>query len=92
MVLTEQHLMQTNLHNATKLKKIIQDGKDHVVESDLRLRIQPLKELVASTIDQLHAVFDTSVFINICRGFWDRTGQVGSFFKSIFIIHIISHH
>lgn len=65
----------TNLHNATKLKKIIQDGKDHVVESDLRLRMQPLKELVASTIDQLHAIFDTSVFINICRGFWDRTGQ-----------------
>ncbi|KAL1568093.1 hypothetical protein AAHA92_03497 [Salvia divinorum] len=65
----------TNLHNATKLKKIIQEAKEHLIESDLRQRMQPLKELVASTIDQLHAVFDTPVFINICRGFWDHTGQ-----------------
>ncbi|KAG6384861.1 hypothetical protein SASPL_153680 [Salvia splendens] len=64
-----------NLHNATKLKKIIQEAKDDVIESDLRQRMQPLKELVASTIDQLHGVFDTPVFINICRGFWDHTGQ-----------------
>lgn len=81
-MVSEFLVMQTNLHNATKLKKIIQDAKEHVIESDLRLRMQPLKELVATTIDQLHGVFDTPVFINICRGFWDRTGQVGSFCKA----------
>lgn len=69
-------VMQTNLHNTTKLKKIITDAKEHVMESEFRQRMQPLKELVATTIDQLHDVFDTPVFINICRGFWDRTGQV----------------
>ncbi|KAG8373426.1 hypothetical protein BUALT_Bualt11G0023000 [Buddleja alternifolia] len=65
----------TKLHNITKLKKIIQDAKENVIESDLRRRMQPLKELLASTIDQLHAVLDTQVFLIVCRGFWDRMGQ-----------------
>ncbi|KAI3462116.1 hypothetical protein Pfo_018779 [Paulownia fortunei] len=65
----------TKLHNATKLKKIIQDAKENVVESDLRRRMQPLKELLAGTIDQLHAVLETQVFVIVCRGFWDRMGQ-----------------
>ncbi|KAL0396508.1 UNVERIFIED_CONTAM: hypothetical protein Scaly_0099200 [Sesamum calycinum] len=65
----------TKLHNATKLKKIIQDAKENVVESDLRRRMQPLKELLASTIDQLHAALETQVFVIVCRGFWDRMGQ-----------------
>ncbi|KAL3838634.1 hypothetical protein ACJIZ3_023225 [Penstemon smallii] len=65
----------TKLHNATKLKKIIQDVKDNVMESDLRQRMQPLKELLSSTIDQLHIVLETQVFVIVCRGFWDRMGQ-----------------
>ncbi|KAK6154180.1 hypothetical protein DH2020_013819 [Rehmannia glutinosa] len=65
----------TKLHNATKLKKIVQDSKENLVESDLRRRMQPLKELLSGTIDQLHAVFETQVFVIVCRGFWDRMGQ-----------------
>ncbi|KAL3630486.1 hypothetical protein CASFOL_023470 [Castilleja foliolosa] len=65
----------TKLHSATKLKKIIQDAKENFVESDFRHRMQPLKELVSSTIDQLHAVFETQVLVIVCRGFWDRMGQ-----------------
>lgn len=68
--------VQTKLHSVTKLKKIIQDAKESVVESDLRQRMQPLKELLANTINQLHAVLETQVFVMICRGFWDRMGQV----------------
>lgn len=75
--------MQTKLHNATKLKKIIQDAKENVVESDLRRRMQTLKELLVSTIDQLHAVLETQVFVIVCRGFWDRMGQVESCLKHI---------
>ncbi|PIN16970.1 hypothetical protein CDL12_10361 [Handroanthus impetiginosus] len=71
----EKLVENTKLHNATKLKKIIQDAKENVVESDLRRRMQPLKELLAGTIDQLHAVFETQVFLIVCRGFWDRMGQ-----------------
>lgn len=65
----------TKLHSVTKLKKIIQDAKESVVESDLRQRMQPLKELLANTINQLHTVLETQVFVMICRGFWDRMGQ-----------------
>ncbi|GFP85845.1 hypothetical protein PHJA_000728300 [Phtheirospermum japonicum] len=59
----------------SELKKIIQDAKENFVESDFRHRMQPLKELLSSIIDQLHAVFETQVFVIVCRGFWDRMGQ-----------------
>ncbi|GFP83698.1 hypothetical protein PHJA_000513300 [Phtheirospermum japonicum] len=65
----------TKLHNVTKLKKIIQDTKENVVESDMRRRMQPLKELLANTIDQLHSVLESQVFLIVCRSFWDRMGQ-----------------
>ncbi|CAN4114847.1 unnamed protein product [Withania somnifera] len=65
----------TRLHSPTKLKKIIQDAKEGTQESDLRVRIQPLKDLLDNAIEQLHMVFETQVFIIICRGFWDRMGQ-----------------
>ncbi|KAK9284724.1 hypothetical protein L1049_023901 [Liquidambar formosana] len=65
----------TRVQSATKLKKIIQGSKETVVESDVRSRMQPLKELLAKTIDHLHIVFETQVFIAVCRGYWDRMGQ-----------------
>ncbi|KAL6552141.1 hypothetical protein OROGR_008295 [Orobanche gracilis] len=65
----------TKLHSVTKLKKIIQDAKENVIESDLRRRMQPLKELLANTIDELHSVLERQVFLIVCRGFWDRMGQ-----------------
>ncbi|KAJ8544055.1 hypothetical protein K7X08_025673 [Anisodus acutangulus] len=65
----------TRLHSPTKLKKIIQDAKEGTQESDLRVRIQPLKDLLDSTIEKLHLVLETQVFIIICRVFWDRMGQ-----------------
>ncbi|KAG5529575.1 hypothetical protein RHGRI_030085 [Rhododendron griersonianum] len=65
----------TRMQNETKLKKIIQESKDTVLESDIRNRMQPLKDLLMKTIDHLHTVFETQIFIIICRGFWDRMGQ-----------------
>ncbi|KAH7860036.1 hypothetical protein Vadar_008426 [Vaccinium darrowii] len=65
----------TRVQNETKLKKIIQESKDAVVESDIRNRMQPLKDLLMKTIDHLHTVFETQLFIIICRGFWDKMGQ-----------------
>ena len=68
--------MQTRVQSATKLKKIIQDSKETVVESDVRSRMQPLKDLLIKTIENLHSVFEPHVFITSCRNFWDRMGQV----------------
>ncbi|KAM5573473.1 hypothetical protein ABKV19_013159, partial [Rosa sericea] len=73
----------TKLQSATKLKKILQDSKETVVESDVRSRMQPLKDQLTSTINHLHTVLETHVFIAVCRGYWDRMGQdVQSFLEN----------
>lgn len=69
------------MQNATKLKKIIQDSKDTMVESDIRNKMQPLKDLLMKTIDHLQTVVEPYVFVAICRGFWDRLGEVNCFFN-----------
>lgn len=73
--IVEKLVENTKLQNATKLKKILQDSKETVVESDLKSRMQPLKEQLASSIIHLHSICATHVFIAICRGYWDRMGQ-----------------
>lgn len=47
-----------------------------MVESDIRNRMQPLKDQLIQAINHLHIVFEGHVFVAICRGFWDRMGQV----------------
>ncbi|KAG5052607.1 hypothetical protein HKD37_02G005259 [Glycine soja] len=73
--IVEKLAENAKLQNTTKLKKILQDSKETVVESDLRNRMQPLKDQLANTISHLYSVFETHVFIAICRGYWDRMGQ-----------------
>ena len=68
--------IQTRLQPSTKLKKIIQDAKENVVESDVRSRMQPLKDLLEKMIDQLYNLLDPQVFIIVSRGIWDRMAQV----------------
>ncbi|XP_031388019.1 uncharacterized protein LOC116201048 [Punica granatum] len=63
------------LQPSTKLKKVLQDSKGIVVESDVRVRMQPLVEHLSSTMSRIHAVFETHVFVSLCRGYWDRMGQ-----------------
>ncbi|XP_077213565.1 pesticidal crystal cry8Ba protein [Tasmannia lanceolata] len=73
----------TRLQGVTKLKKIIQDSKENVTESDIRTRMQPLKDQLTKTIDHLHTVFATHVFVSVCREYWDRMGEdVLSFLKN----------
>ncbi|KAF7817018.1 plant/MNA5-17 protein [Senna tora] len=73
--IVEKLVENTKLQNTTKLKKILQDSKETVIESDLRVRMQPLKDQLANTISHLHSIFETHVFVAICRGYWDRMGQ-----------------
>ncbi|KAG9135284.1 hypothetical protein Leryth_015186 [Lithospermum erythrorhizon] len=72
---TEKLVENTKLQNTTKLKKILQDAKEGDVDSDMRNRMQPLKELLEKMINQLHVVFDEQLFVTVCRSFWDRMGQ-----------------
>ncbi|KAA3484839.1 Phosphoglucose isomerase [Gossypium australe] len=72
----EKLAKNTKLQNSTKLKRILQDSKETMGESDIRGRMQMLKELLRSTINHLHTVFETQVFIAICRWYWDQMAQV----------------
>ncbi|TVU28606.1 hypothetical protein EJB05_20129 [Eragrostis curvula] len=65
----------TRMQNTTKLKKIIQDSKDLAIESDIRSRMQALKDQLIEAINHMHKVSEVHVFVAICRGFWDRMGQ-----------------
>lgn len=76
--------LQTKLQSSTKLKKILQESKDTVIESDIRNRLQPLKEQLASTISHLHSIFEYHVFIACCRGYWDKMGQVNKIYPNFF--------
>ncbi|KAK6938085.1 hypothetical protein RJ641_031593 [Dillenia turbinata] len=74
--LVEKLAENSKLQNTTKLKKILQDSKETVVESDVRARMQLLIDQLTSTITQLHPIFETHVFIAICQRYWDRMGQI----------------
>ncbi|KAG6474432.1 hypothetical protein ZIOFF_068367 [Zingiber officinale] len=71
----EKLVENTRAQSTTKLKKIIQDSKDSAMESDIRSRMQPLRDLLIQTINELHKVFEVHVFVAVCRGFWNRMGQ-----------------
>ncbi|MFS7974801.1 hypothetical protein Hanom_Chr10g00872971 [Helianthus anomalus] len=71
----EKLVENTRLQSGTKLKKILQDSKESVAESEIRCRMQPLKDQLTNTINHLHTIFETHVFIAISRGYWDRMGQ-----------------
>ncbi|KAI7732816.1 hypothetical protein M8C21_014062, partial [Ambrosia artemisiifolia] len=65
----------TKLQNTTNLKKVIQEAKDSVGESDVRNRMQPLKDILTNMISELHGSLENHVFVIVCRTLWDRMGQ-----------------
>lgn len=58
------------------LKKILQDSKESVGESDIRSKMHNLKDQLTNTVNHLHSVCEAHVFIALSRGYWDRMGQV----------------
>lgn len=67
---------QSKLQKTTMLKKILQDSKESVGESDIRTKMNNLKEQLTKTVNHLHSVCEPHVFIALSRGYWDRMGQV----------------
>ncbi|CAH9129911.1 unnamed protein product [Cuscuta epithymum] len=61
--------------SSTKLKKILHDSKDALTESEVRSKMQPLKEQLMNTINHLYSILAPTVFVTLCRGYWDRMGQ-----------------
>lgn len=65
--------LQARVQAATKLKNIMRDSKE--VESEVRIRMQPLEDLLQKEIDNLSTVANPTVCVELCHEFWDRTGQ-----------------
>lgn len=68
--------LQTKLQKTTRLKTILQEAKNHTESTEIINRMQPLINLLAETVVQLNDVFETRVFIQVTRAFWNRMGQV----------------
>ncbi|KAH9664407.1 hypothetical protein KPL70_019997 [Citrus sinensis] len=75
LAVVEKFVENTKMQSTTKLKKIIQDSEETCAESDVRSRMQPVKDLLIKTMDHLHTVVEPHVFILICRIFWDQMGK-----------------
>ncbi|CAH8275482.1 unnamed protein product [Arabidopsis lyrata] len=72
----EKLVENSKLQKTTMLKKILQDSKESVGESDIRSKMNNLKEQLTNTVNHLHSVCETHVFIALSRGYWDRMGQI----------------
>ncbi|KAF8086211.1 hypothetical protein N665_0632s0031 [Sinapis alba] len=72
----ERLVQNSKLQKATMLKKILQDSKESVGESDIRSKMQNLREQLVYTVNHLHSVCATDVFIALSRGYWDSMGQI----------------
>ncbi|XP_050153020.1 uncharacterized protein LOC126627270 isoform X2 [Malus sylvestris] len=73
LAIVEKLYENTRVRNKTKLKNIIQRSKAE--KSVVQSRMKPLEVLLREMIDHLHTVVDPTVFVELCREFWDRLGQ-----------------
>ncbi|KAG0532195.1 hypothetical protein BDA96_04G087700 [Sorghum bicolor] len=60
----------------TRLKRILEETREADGESDIRDRMQAVRLQLSDSIHNLHEVFSSRIFVAICRGFWDRLGQI----------------
>lgn len=67
---------QAQANRNTRLKRILEETREADGESDIRERMQAVRLQLSDSIHNLHEVFSSRIFVAICRGFWDRLGQV----------------
>ncbi|CAO2813042.1 unnamed protein product [Amaranthus hypochondriacus] len=60
----------------TQLKRILEETQDSDSEAEVRERMLMLKSQLIDSISNLHEVFPSQIFVALCRGFWDRMGQI----------------
>nr|GMD84221.1 Epidermin biosynthesis protein like [Ipomoea batatas] len=66
--------MQAN--RSTRLQRILEETKEADGEAEIRERMQMLSTQLSDSICNLQDVFTSRIFIAICRGFWDKMGQI----------------
>lgn len=80
-------LHQIQASRNTRLQRILEETKITDGEAQIRERMQMLNTQLSDSISNLHEVFTSRTFVAICRGFWDKMGQVRKI-----NIYIYSHH
>ncbi|XP_057440849.1 uncharacterized protein LOC130732865 [Lotus japonicus] len=63
-------------NRSTRLKKILEETTAADGEVEVRERMQLLNSQLIDFISNLHEVFTSQIFTAICRGLWDRMGQI----------------
>ncbi|KAL6312071.1 hypothetical protein AAG906_027278 [Vitis piasezkii] len=63
-------------NRSTRLKRILEETNEADGEAEVRERMQMLSSQLIDSISNLHEVFTSRIFVAICRGFWDRMGQI----------------
>ncbi|XP_070037538.1 uncharacterized protein [Nicotiana tomentosiformis] len=66
--------MQAN--RCTRLQRILEETKEADGEAEIRERMQLLNSQLSDSISNLKEVFTSGIFVAICRGFWDKMGQI----------------
>ncbi|XP_057954737.1 uncharacterized protein LOC131148823 isoform X2 [Malania oleifera] len=65
--------MQVN--RSTRLKRVLEEIKEADGEAEIREKMQMLSSQLIESISNLHEVFASRIFVQICRGLWDAMGQ-----------------
>ncbi|CAM0946286.1 unnamed protein product [Alopecurus aequalis] len=74
--IVEKIVSDTQANRTTRLKRILEETKETEGESEMRERMQALRAQLSDSMHNLHEVFSSRIFVAICRGFWDRLGQI----------------
>ncbi|XP_062223795.1 uncharacterized protein LOC133922457 isoform X2 [Phragmites australis] len=74
--IVEKLVSNTQANRATRLKRILEETREAEGESDIRERMQAVRLQLSESIHNLHEVFSSRIFVAICRGFWDKLGQI----------------
>ncbi|XP_068636555.1 uncharacterized protein [Aristolochia californica] len=72
----EKLVSNTQANRNTRLKRILEETKEADGQAEIRDRMQMLTSQLVDSVSNLHDVFSSRIFVAICRGFWDRMGQI----------------
>ncbi|CAN4104391.1 unnamed protein product [Withania somnifera] len=66
----------TQSNRCTRLQRILEETKETDGEAEIRERLQLLNSQLSDSISKLQEVFTSAIFVAICRGYWDKMGQI----------------
>ncbi|CAA6670133.1 unnamed protein product [Spirodela intermedia] len=74
--IVEKLVGNTKAARATRLKRVLEETRDSDGEAEVRERLLPLCLLLTDSIRNLHGCLSSRIFVTVCRGLWDRMGQI----------------